>query len=526
MPDGTGTLVDPLNRMRSTSEFGFREHPVRRERSFHEGRDYKADIGTPVMAADSGVAHIRRDGSGYGNNVVIDHGNGWYTRYAHLSEFSIRDGQTVVQGQEIAKAGNTGVGTGPHLHFELRHGGAFGHPLDPQKYLGQNYVQQGIILEANSQVVLGDGGDRRHGVFAVKQLQSTLKELGYDLGTSGSNHDGVDGRYGASTLVAINDFKQKHNLPVDAKGLVDSRTWQALADSVRQRSEIQIESATQAPIAVSYAASHSSSLPRTGNAFIDSVSADAVRSQQATGVPASVTLAQAILESDWGRSELSRQGNNYFGIKGQGPAGSITLPTREFLNGHYVKVNAEFRKYNSAEESFTDHGRFFQQNPRYAEAMRHTNNPEQFAREIQKGGYATDPQYSEKLNSLIKKYDLTRFDQMGRSENTSQAQTFAQASQVFLDKRGNVEADRQVYRGDTYTFQKQAETLTVHRHGQEILRQVGDQILVDRVTSLDLKSINAVNQYLEKVAQQSKAYGQVIQPDASARGGTGLSFSR
>jgi flagellum-specific peptidoglycan hydrolase FlgJ len=526
MPQATDTLMNPLIQMESTSKFGFREHPTKHERRFHEGRDYEAAIGTSVKAADSGVAHIHQDLNGYGNYIVIDHGNGWYTRYAHLSQFSIKDGQTVSQGQEIAKSGNTGIGTGAHLHFEIRHGSEFGQPLDPKYYLGQNYIQQGIIPEANSAVSLGDGGDRSHGIFAVKQLQSMLKELGYDLGTSGLNHDGVDGSYGGATLTSVNDFKSKHSLLVDTKGLVDSKTWQVLGDSVRQRNAGQVESTTQSPVTspspipiiTSSPTPLSKSISHTGNTFIDSVSADAVCSQQVTGVPASVTLAQAILESGWGKSSLAREGNNFFGIKGQGPAGSINLPTQEYINGQSVTVNAPFRKYNHAEESFTDHGRFFLENRRYATAIQHTDNAQQFAREIAKAGYATDPNYANKLNALIKEYDLSRFDQIGRLESSMQTRNFVQASQTILDKRGHLEGDTQVYRGYTYTFQKQADTLTAHKHGQEILKQVGTQVFVDRVTPSDVKVLNTVTQNLEKLDQQTKDFSKASQTILDQRG--------
>lgn len=141
--------------------------------------------------------------------------------------------------------------------------------------------------------------------------------------------------------------------------------------------------------------------------------ADAAQaSQRETGVPAAVTLAQAALESDWGRSKLSTQGKNFFGIKaanGLGPAGSITLPTTEVINGATIVVQAAFRAYRSAEESFADHGRFFQKD-RYAEAMKNTADPNTFARLINKAGYATDPNYATKLITLMQKYSLYQYN--------------------------------------------------------------------------------------------------------------------
>jgi flagellum-specific peptidoglycan hydrolase FlgJ len=155
-------------------------------------------------------------------------------------------------------------------------------------------------------------------------------------------------------------------------------------------------------------------LPKTGNAFLDRVAADAIKRQRQTGVPASVTLAQAALESGWGKSGLSTKGNNFFVIKGEGPAGHVLMPTKEFLNGKWVTVNAKFRKYDSPAGSFADHGKFLRENRRYANAFKHTDNAAQFAREIHKAGYATDPAYSDKLIAMIKKYDLERFDKLAR----------------------------------------------------------------------------------------------------------------
>ena len=162
-------------------------------------------------------------------------------------------------------------------------------------------------------------------------------------------------------------------------------------------------------------ATTTTTLPKTGDAFLDRVAADAIKSQRQTGVPASVTMAQALLESGRGESGLAKKGNNFFGIKGKGPAGSVTMPTKEYLNGRWVTVNADFRKYNSPAESFTDHGKFLRKNSRYAPAFKHMDDGKQFAREIHKAGYATDPGYANKLIGIMKEYGLERFDKIGRS---------------------------------------------------------------------------------------------------------------
>ena len=96
----------------------------------HPGIDIARATGTPIFAADSGfVAVVGYDGSGYGNMIIIDHGNGFQTRYAHLDGFNVRQGQSVKKGQQIATMGTTGRATGPHLHFEVIKGGVPRNPL-------------------------------------------------------------------------------------------------------------------------------------------------------------------------------------------------------------------------------------------------------------------------------------------------------------------------------------------------------------------------------------------------------------
>lgn len=127
-----------------------------------------------------------------------------------------------------------------------------------------------------------------------------------------------------------------------------------------------------------------------------------------SGVPASIILAQAALETGWGGSTIG-DAKNLFGIKGTGPAGSVRVPTQEVINGRRVTINDNFRKYNSWQESIEDHGRLLQ-NSRYAKAMAVKNDPDQFARELQKAGYATDPEYASKLISIMKSNNLYQYN--------------------------------------------------------------------------------------------------------------------
>lgn len=162
-------------------------------------------------------------------------------------------------------------------------------------------------------------------------------------------------------------------------------------------------------------------LPTTGDPFIDSIRDAAILSQRETGVPASVTIAQALIESGRGKSGLTMLAHNYFGIKGDGPAGHVLMTTREVVHGRTIFIKAPFRAYHNAAESFVDHGSFFK-GPRYHQAMMVANDAHQFAIEIQKAGYATDPNYAKTLISVIDKFNLTRFDEIARQPETHAAQ--------------------------------------------------------------------------------------------------------
>lgn len=131
LPPGSGQLMYPTIG-EVTSSFGWRIHPILGTERFHAGIDFGADYGSLIYASQSGRVIYADWYGGYGNSVIIDHGNGITTLYAHCSELYVRDGDAVQQGQPIAAVGSTGFSTGPHLHFELR---ANGEPIDPAAYL-------------------------------------------------------------------------------------------------------------------------------------------------------------------------------------------------------------------------------------------------------------------------------------------------------------------------------------------------------------------------------------------------------
>lgn len=128
---GTGQMVRPVVGP-ITSNFGYRSHPILGRGRFHAGTDFGAPTGAPIFAADSGTVIVAEWYGGYGNAVIVDHGNGLTTLYGHCSQLYVTVGQGVQRGQTIAAIGSTGLSTGPHLHFEVRQQG---EPVEPLAYL-------------------------------------------------------------------------------------------------------------------------------------------------------------------------------------------------------------------------------------------------------------------------------------------------------------------------------------------------------------------------------------------------------
>jgi murein DD-endopeptidase MepM/ murein hydrolase activator NlpD len=130
-PLGTGLMGIPSDGI-LTSAFGNRVHPILGYTRFHSGIDFGAEYGRPIWSAHAGVVIFAGWYGGYGQTVIVDHGGGMTTLYAHASELYVYEGQTVQKGQPIASIGSTGLSTGPHLHFEVR---VHGEPTDPMNYL-------------------------------------------------------------------------------------------------------------------------------------------------------------------------------------------------------------------------------------------------------------------------------------------------------------------------------------------------------------------------------------------------------
>lgn len=128
----TGSLAMPVNG-KSSSNPGARVHPIFKRQSCHTGWDIAAPSGTPIVAADNGSVATISNGGAYGKAVMIVHGDGLITFYAHMSSIGVKIGQVVSKGETIGRVGSTGWSTGPHLHFEVRIDGT---PYDPRGWFG------------------------------------------------------------------------------------------------------------------------------------------------------------------------------------------------------------------------------------------------------------------------------------------------------------------------------------------------------------------------------------------------------
>ncbi|MDU5806493.1 MAG: glycoside hydrolase family 73 protein [Peptoniphilus harei] len=125
----------------------------------------------------------------------------------------------------------------------------------------------------------------------------------------------------------------------------------------------------------------------------------------------SVMIAQSILESNWGRSQLSREYNNYFGIKAVKKDEGIVFETEEYVEGQSGRYMENFKKYSSKKESFDHYGKLLSTAKRY-EKVKTAKNYKEAAQFIKEAGYATDPTYAEKIISVIEKYGLDKYDEV------------------------------------------------------------------------------------------------------------------
>ena len=147
--------VQPIhnhNLIRVASGFGMRMHPVYNVPKMHYGIDFTAKTGTDIYATGDGkVERVRKSYSGYGKHVIINHGFGYKTLYAHMHDFSVKQGQKVKRGDIIGQVGNTGTSTGPHLHYEVIRNNK---KIDPSNFFFNdlNYEQYQEMIKISSQI--------------------------------------------------------------------------------------------------------------------------------------------------------------------------------------------------------------------------------------------------------------------------------------------------------------------------------------------------------------------------------------
>lgn len=150
--------------------------------------------------------------------------------------------------------------------------------------------------------------------------------------------------------------------------------------------------------------------------FLNELSPHAQEIQEKHGILTSITLAQAILESDWGQSGLAQKANNLFGVKGKPPQPIVTMSTKEFVDGEWIEVDANFRKYKDWNESLDAHAELFLNGTTWNEDKYNgvvaADDYKKAAQELQTAGYATDPDYAEKLTTIIESHDLQLYDRI------------------------------------------------------------------------------------------------------------------
>jgi flagellum-specific peptidoglycan hydrolase FlgJ len=285
-------------------------------------------------------------------------------------------------------------------------------PLAAQGVTG--FVNNGVLLSAVSgasggaQGRSGAAGEAAHGRSSTAQSQPVLGQADIPgtampaLSLAGTAQSGGQGQAAPSAAAG---GTAAGGTAITATATIPGAV--PIAGSVISYSSV-IPSARYSR---SQAAPSTASVPDTSaqQAFIAEVAPGALAAQHQYGIPAAVTIAQAIDESGWGQSMLAAQDNNLFGIKGTGPAGSVERPTQEYENGQAVTVNAPFRVYSNVAQSITDHSLLLATGSAYQRAMADRRSPDAFANDLT-GVYATDPNYGANLITIMRQFNLYRFD--------------------------------------------------------------------------------------------------------------------
>ncbi|MCP4955477.1 M23 family metallopeptidase [Photobacterium aquimaris] len=174
----------PTPNVQLTSGFGTRVHPITKKRKRHDGLDFAAKIGTPIYApADAVIERARSSNYGYGNQLTLNHTMGFISTYSHMSKFKVKQGEFVKKGQLIGWTGNSGLSTGPHLHYEIRF---LGKPLNPRPFVKWNIENFDELFKQEKNVQWTSLLDTINGMVAM-QVQLTGDE-NHDIGITTVNY--------------------------------------------------------------------------------------------------------------------------------------------------------------------------------------------------------------------------------------------------------------------------------------------------------------------------------------------------
>jgi len=227
--------------------------------------------------------------------------------------------------------------------------------------------------------------------------------------------------------------------------------------------------------------------------FIAKIAPLAVQDMHRSRIPASLTISQAALESGWGASGLTEKANNLFGIKGRGPAGSITIQTIEYVSGKAVKVNAAFRAYHHWGESIADHSEVIVNGVSWNRNLYSKvigASGKKAAEEIAAAGYATDPHYASKLIGIMDAYNLYQYDEGVEEEEE-------EMSAEDKKKLVGLEAELKVLRDAVAGLTNSKDTLKtgIQQQGQAIIKVSDRLTVIEGRTAMDIPAwaVSAVN---------------------------------
>ncbi len=177
----------PTPDVQLTSGFGTRVHPITKQRKRHDGLDFAAKIGTPIYApADAVIERARSSNYGYGNQLTLNHTMGFTSTYSHMNKFKVKQGEFVTKGQLIGWTGNSGLSTGPHLHYEIRF---LGKPLNPRPFVKWNIENFDALFKQEKNVQWASLLNTINGMVAM-QVQLTADE-NHDLDITTAQHTQV-----------------------------------------------------------------------------------------------------------------------------------------------------------------------------------------------------------------------------------------------------------------------------------------------------------------------------------------------